>query len=62
MARYEGRYISCIGWLSNQVGDVEGEEVAGIQKAADRLQVDVIGVEKVGQRPRRSGSGLAPIR
>ena len=37
--------------MANEVGDVEGEEVAGGKEAGDGLQVDVVGVEEVGLGP-----------
>ena len=44
MALDEGVDIGCLGRLADEVGDIDGEEVAGGEKAVDGGEGDVVGV------------------
>jgi len=45
------------GGPADEVGDVEGEEVAGVEKLLDAGQSDVVGVETVGVAPAGVANG-----
>ena len=49
--RYEGRHKRVAGRLADAVGDVDREEVARIEEAIDRLQPDVVGIDKPRMGP-----------
>ncbi len=50
--------IGVLGGLPDQVGDVDGEEVARREEARDGLQIDMVGVEEVGLRPAERLHGI----
>ena len=49
--------IEWICGLPDVVGDVDGEEVAGLDEAFVGLQVDVIGIDEVRRVPAQFGDG-----
>src|SRR5579863_5789555 len=44
--------------LGDEIGDVDGVEIAGREVAVYRLQGDVVGVAEVGKLPAEGGDGL----
>jgi hypothetical protein len=48
---------SRVGGAADEVGDIESKEVAGVEKAADGIVINMIGVEVVGIRPLEGADG-----
>jgi len=53
----EGFDVSGRGGLADGRGDIEGIEIAGLDEAVDRAQIDVIGIHMVGMLPGKFPDG-----
>jgi hypothetical protein len=51
MPLYKAIDVGVCGGLTNEIGDIDGVEVAGRKEAADGLQCDMVGVAKIGMLP-----------
>ena len=58
VAGEKGADVFRAGGLADVIGDVEREEIAGIEEAIDGVEVDVVGIEQVVIFPAEGGDGL----
>ena len=57
MPGYELIHKSVGRWLSYAVGNIDCEKIAGLQKSLDRVEANVVGIDKPQMRPLEGSDG-----